>query len=102
PPRSLLVEVGRSPRSLLVEVGRSPRSLLVEVGRSPRSHLVEVGRPPRSLPPGSPASDLPFDNSRYQNLQHHVYTPFTFVDYDVDLSQFRLPQPSSGRPSPRS
>ncbi|KAJ6667638.1 hypothetical protein lerEdw1_016759 [Lerista edwardsae] len=42
-----------------------------------------------------------FDASSYKNLQHHEYTPFTFVDYDVELSKFRLPQPSSGRLSPR-
>ncbi|XP_048348653.1 NADH dehydrogenase [ubiquinone] flavoprotein 3, mitochondrial isoform X2 [Sphaerodactylus townsendi] len=40
------------------------------------------------------------DTSTYKNLQHHEYTPFTFVDYDVELSKFRLPQPSSGRASP--
>ncbi|XP_053162474.1 NADH dehydrogenase [ubiquinone] flavoprotein 3, mitochondrial isoform X2 [Hemicordylus capensis] len=38
-----------------------------------------------------------FDISTYKNLQHHTYTPFTFVDFDVQLSKFRLPQPSSGR-----
>ncbi|XP_060091242.1 NADH dehydrogenase [ubiquinone] flavoprotein 3, mitochondrial [Heteronotia binoei] len=41
------------------------------------------------------------DISTYKNLQHHEYTPFTFVNYDVELSKFRLPQPSSGRVSPR-
>ncbi|XP_077198922.1 NADH dehydrogenase [ubiquinone] flavoprotein 3, mitochondrial [Paroedura picta] len=41
------------------------------------------------------------DISTYKNLQHHEYTPFTFVNYDVELSKFRLPQPSSGRGSPR-
>ncbi|KAL8190465.1 UNVERIFIED_CONTAM: hypothetical protein K2H54_054583 [Gekko kuhli] len=41
------------------------------------------------------------DISAYKNLQHHEYTPFTFVNYDVELSKFRLPQPSSGRVSPR-
>ncbi|XP_062982661.1 NADH dehydrogenase [ubiquinone] flavoprotein 3, mitochondrial [Elgaria multicarinata webbii] len=41
-----------------------------------------------------------FDNSTYKNLQHHEYTPYTFVDYDVFLSKLRLPQPSSGRLSP--
>ncbi|XP_070606592.1 NADH dehydrogenase [ubiquinone] flavoprotein 3, mitochondrial isoform X1 [Erythrolamprus reginae] len=41
------------------------------------------------------------DTSTYKNLQHHEYQPFTFVDFDVLLSKFRLPQPSSGRLSPR-
>ncbi|XP_074930020.1 NADH dehydrogenase [ubiquinone] flavoprotein 3, mitochondrial isoform X1 [Chelonoidis abingdonii] len=42
-----------------------------------------------------------FDNSTYKNLQHHEYNMYTFVDFDVELSQFRQPQPSSGRLSPR-
>nr|XP_025953801.1 NADH dehydrogenase [ubiquinone] flavoprotein 3, mitochondrial isoform X4 [Dromaius novaehollandiae] len=42
-----------------------------------------------------------FDNSTYQNFQHHEYGIYTFVDFDVVLSKFRQPQPSSGRPSPR-
>ncbi|XP_075053674.1 NADH dehydrogenase [ubiquinone] flavoprotein 3, mitochondrial [Mixophyes fleayi] len=52
-------------------------------------------------PPAAPAPEEPFDNSKYQNEQHFSYTPFTFVEYDVELAKFRLPQPSSGRPSPR-
>ncbi|XP_052530216.1 NADH dehydrogenase [ubiquinone] flavoprotein 3, mitochondrial isoform X2 [Tympanuchus pallidicinctus] len=42
-----------------------------------------------------------FDNSTYKNLQHHEYNIYTFIDFHVDLSKFRQPQPSSGRPSPR-
>ncbi|XP_038245506.1 NADH dehydrogenase [ubiquinone] flavoprotein 3, mitochondrial [Dermochelys coriacea] len=42
-----------------------------------------------------------FDNSTYKNLQHHAYNMYTFVDFDVELSKFRQPQPSSGRLSPR-
>nr|XP_020462228.1 NADH dehydrogenase [ubiquinone] flavoprotein 3, mitochondrial isoform X2 [Monopterus albus] len=48
-----------------------------------------------------PEPEEPFDNSTYKNYQHHSYTPFTFVDLDVEMAKFRLPQPSSGRPSPR-
>nr|XP_060626254.1 NADH dehydrogenase [ubiquinone] flavoprotein 3, mitochondrial [Anolis sagrei ordinatus] len=51
-------------------------------------------------PPVETAQE-PFDISAYKNLQHHEYTPYTFVDYDVLLSELRLPQPSSGRLSPR-
>uniref|UniRef100_A0A8C7ASD1 NADH dehydrogenase [ubiquinone] flavoprotein 3, mitochondrial n=1 Tax=Neovison vison TaxID=452646 RepID=A0A8C7ASD1_NEOVI len=47
----------------------------------------------------SPAE--PFDNTTYRNLQHHDYTPYTFLDLNLDLSKFRMPQPSSGRESPR-
>ncbi|CAH2218538.1 NADH dehydrogenase [ubiquinone] flavo 3, mitochondrial isoform X2 [Pelobates cultripes] len=53
------------------------------------------------VPSPAAVADLPFDNSRYQNLQHYSYTSFTFVDFDVSLAQFRLPQPSSGRLTPR-
>ncbi|XP_041128131.1 uncharacterized protein ndufv3 [Polyodon spathula] len=42
-----------------------------------------------------------FDISTYKNLQHHNYTTYTFADYDTEMTKYRLPQPSSGRPSPR-
>ncbi|XP_051564543.1 NADH dehydrogenase [ubiquinone] flavoprotein 3, mitochondrial-like isoform X2 [Myxocyprinus asiaticus] len=42
----------------------------------------------------------PFDNTTYKNLQHHLYNMYTFADMDVEMSKHRLPQPSSGRPSP--
>ncbi|XP_072253892.1 NADH dehydrogenase [ubiquinone] flavoprotein 3, mitochondrial isoform X2 [Leuresthes tenuis] len=48
-----------------------------------------------------PEPEEPFDNSTYQNLQHHNYNPYTFADLDVEMAKFRLPQPSSGKPSPR-
>ncbi|XP_041066561.1 uncharacterized protein ndufv3 [Carcharodon carcharias] len=41
------------------------------------------------------------DTSSYKNTQHHDYTPLTFVDLDVEMAKYRLPQPSSGRMSPR-
>uniref|UniRef100_A0A8C5I669 NADH dehydrogenase [ubiquinone] flavoprotein 3, mitochondrial n=1 Tax=Gouania willdenowi TaxID=441366 RepID=A0A8C5I669_GOUWI len=41
----------------------------------------------------------PFDNNTYRNLQHHTYNPYTFADLDVEMAKFRLPQPSSVRPS---
>ncbi|XP_004452804.1 NADH dehydrogenase [ubiquinone] flavoprotein 3, mitochondrial isoform X1 [Dasypus novemcinctus] len=43
----------------------------------------------------------PFDNTTYKNLQHHAYSTFTFLDLNLELSKFRMPQPSSGRESPR-
>ncbi|XP_053483449.1 myristoylated alanine-rich C-kinase substrate isoform X2 [Ictalurus furcatus] len=43
----------------------------------------------------------PFDNTTYKNLQHHSYHTYTFVDMDVEMAKHRLPQPSTGRPSPR-
>lgn len=48
-----------------------------------------------------PEPEEPFDNSTYKNYQHHSYNPYTFADLDLEMAKFRLPQPSSGRPSPR-
>ncbi|XP_075398377.1 NADH dehydrogenase [ubiquinone] flavoprotein 3, mitochondrial isoform X2 [Tenrec ecaudatus] len=50
-------------------------------------------------PAAAPAK--PFDNTTYKNLQHHDYNEYTFLDLNLDLSKFRMPQPSSGRESPR-
>lgn len=51
--------------------------------------------------PVSAAPTEPFDNTTYKNLQHHDYSTYTFLDLNLDLSKFRMPQPSSGRESPR-
>ncbi|CAB1329098.1 unnamed protein product [Coregonus sp. 'balchen'] len=51
--------------------------------------------------PPEPAPPEPFDNSTYNNLQHHNYNHYTFADLDLEMAKYRLPQPSSGRPSPR-
>ncbi|XP_006063899.3 NADH dehydrogenase [ubiquinone] flavoprotein 3, mitochondrial isoform X1 [Bubalus bubalis] len=51
--------------------------------------------------PASAAPTEPFDNTTYKNLQHHDYSTYTFLDLNLDLSKFRMPQPSSGRESPR-
>uniref|UniRef100_A0AAZ3QXX8 NADH dehydrogenase [ubiquinone] flavoprotein 3, mitochondrial n=1 Tax=Oncorhynchus tshawytscha TaxID=74940 RepID=A0AAZ3QXX8_ONCTS len=50
--------------------------------------------------PPAPAPES-FDNSTYKNLQHHNYNHYTFADLDLEMAKYRLPQPSSGRPSPR-
>uniref|UniRef100_UPI003AAF25C3 NADH dehydrogenase [ubiquinone] flavoprotein 3, mitochondrial-like isoform X2 n=1 Tax=Centroberyx gerrardi TaxID=166262 RepID=UPI003AAF25C3 len=47
-----------------------------------------------------PEPEEPFDNSTYKNYEHHGYNPFTFADLDLEMAKHRLPQPSSGRPSP--
>ncbi|XP_049730911.1 NADH dehydrogenase [ubiquinone] flavoprotein 3, mitochondrial isoform X1 [Elephas maximus indicus] len=47
----------------------------------------------------APAS--PSDTTTYKNLQHHDYNAYTFIDLNLELSKFRMPQPSSGRESPR-
>ncbi|XP_061649348.1 uncharacterized protein ndufv3 isoform X2 [Phyllopteryx taeniolatus] len=60
-----------------------------------------------STPPLEAATMAPadpegtFENSTYRNYQHHSYTPYTFVDMDVEMAKYRLPQPTSGRHSPR-
>ncbi|XP_072115891.1 uncharacterized protein ndufv3 isoform X1 [Mobula birostris] len=41
------------------------------------------------------------DPSTYKNTQHHDYTPLTFIDLEMEMVKYRLPQPSSGRLSPR-
>ncbi|XP_043730526.1 NADH dehydrogenase [ubiquinone] flavoprotein 3, mitochondrial isoform X1 [Cervus elaphus] len=51
--------------------------------------------------PASATPTEPFDNTTYKNLQHHDYSTYTFLDLNLDLSKFRMPQPSSGRESPR-
>ncbi|KAB0374089.1 hypothetical protein FD755_014345 [Muntiacus reevesi] len=51
--------------------------------------------------PASTTPTEPFDNTTYKNLQHHDYSTYTFLDLNLDLSKFRMPQPSSGRESPR-
>ncbi|XP_032075305.1 NADH dehydrogenase [ubiquinone] flavoprotein 3, mitochondrial isoform X1 [Thamnophis elegans] len=56
---------------------------------------------PKVARPSPETAQETHDISTYKNLQHHEYQPFTFVDFDVLLSKFRLPQPSSGRLSPR-
>ncbi|XP_049584400.1 uncharacterized protein ndufv3 isoform X3 [Syngnathus scovelli] len=53
--------------------------------------------PAKMVPKPEDASD----NSKYQNYQHHSYTPYTFADMDLEMAKYRLPQPTSGRPSPR-
>ncbi|XP_048202146.1 NADH dehydrogenase [ubiquinone] flavoprotein 3, mitochondrial isoform X2 [Perognathus longimembris pacificus] len=57
--------------------------------------------PGQAEPAQAPAPPEPFDNTTYRNLQHHDYNAYTFLDVNLDLSRFRLPQPSSGRESPR-
>ncbi|XP_054984764.1 NADH dehydrogenase [ubiquinone] flavoprotein 3, mitochondrial isoform X1 [Sorex araneus] len=58
-----------------------------------------AGSTRESAPP--PPVPEPFDNSTYRNLQHHEYTVYTFLDVNLQLAKQRLPQPSSGRESPR-
>lgn len=72
-------------------------SLLLSLG----SQVFNFFSPSLEAKPTVATPQEDFDTSTYKNLQHHEYTPFTFVDFDVELSKFRLAQPSSGRISPR-
>ncbi|XP_054556226.1 NADH dehydrogenase [ubiquinone] flavoprotein 3, mitochondrial isoform X1 [Talpa occidentalis] len=75
-------------------------ALKLEEGEMAAGAASGVGRRDATQEP-APAPPEPFDNTTYRNLQHHDYTPYTFLDVNLDLSAFRLPQPSSGRESPR-
>ncbi|XP_075396654.1 NADH dehydrogenase [ubiquinone] flavoprotein 3, mitochondrial-like [Tenrec ecaudatus] len=75
------------------------------------SLATKSGKSEKGLPPNPKKQSLPkrarccpaepFDNTTYKNRQHHDYNEYTFLDLNLDLSKFRMPQPSSGRESPR-
>ncbi|KAG8545624.1 hypothetical protein GDO81_020584 [Engystomops pustulosus] len=88
-----------SPEAPIISTTRSEEaSGGAEETSAPESAEIHESHSP---PEPRAAPQDPFDNTKYQNLQHFNYTPFTFVDVDVELAKYRLPQPSSGRPSPR-
>ncbi|XP_047225827.1 uncharacterized protein ndufv3 isoform X2 [Girardinichthys multiradiatus] len=64
-------------------------------------HAETVAEQPEEPAEVPPEPEEPFDNSTYKNYQHHSYTSYTFADLDVEMAKYRLPQPSSGKPSPR-
>uniref|UniRef100_A0A673IK08 Uncharacterized protein n=1 Tax=Sinocyclocheilus rhinocerous TaxID=307959 RepID=A0A673IK08_9TELE len=101
--------------AFLLRLGRlgSVKCLLRESWSTPRTPFVAALCTKGDVPPKTakkakasskkqaPEPELePFDNTTYKNLQHHHYNMYTFADVDVDLSKYRLPQPSSGRSSP--
>ncbi|XP_057553570.1 NADH dehydrogenase [ubiquinone] flavoprotein 3, mitochondrial isoform X2 [Hippopotamus amphibius kiboko] len=101
----LLLRRGRAGplQTVLLEAGVF-RGLASTVSLSAESGKNEKGLPPNrkaQSPPKQPAPAEPFDNSTYKNLQHHDYSTYTFLDLNLELSKFRMPQPSSGRESPR-
>ncbi|XP_071989653.1 NADH dehydrogenase [ubiquinone] flavoprotein 3, mitochondrial [Engystomops pustulosus] len=88
-----------SPEAPIISTTRSEQaSVGAEETSAPESAEIHESHSP---PEPRAAPQDPFDNTKYQNLQHFNYTPFTFVEVDVELAKYRLPQPSSGRPSPR-
>ncbi|XP_016073763.1 PREDICTED: NADH dehydrogenase [ubiquinone] flavoprotein 3, mitochondrial isoform X2 [Miniopterus natalensis] len=97
----------RALKTMLLE-GQVFRGLAPTASLSAESGKSDKGLPPNSKkqsPPKKPAQAAappePFDNTTYKNLQHHDYTVYTFLDINLHLSKLRLPQPSSGRESPR-
>ncbi|XP_008561407.1 PREDICTED: NADH dehydrogenase [ubiquinone] flavoprotein 3, mitochondrial isoform X1 [Galeopterus variegatus] len=70
-----------------------------ERGEDSATHMEDPDCTQEAAPTLAPAE--PSDTTTYKNLQHHDYTMFTFLDLNLDLSKFRLPQPSTGRESPR-
>ncbi|KAM4863884.1 NADH dehydrogenase [ubiquinone] flavoprotein 3, mitochondrial isoform X2 [Urocitellus parryii] len=80
----------------------STASLCAESGKNEKGHSLNPKKqsPPKK-PAQAPAPPKLNDTTTYKNLQHHDYNTYTFLDLNRDLSQFRMPQPSSGRESPR-
>uniref|UniRef100_A0A8D2DZW0 NADH dehydrogenase [ubiquinone] flavoprotein 3, mitochondrial n=1 Tax=Sciurus vulgaris TaxID=55149 RepID=A0A8D2DZW0_SCIVU len=77
-------------------------SLCAESGKNEKGHSLNPKK--QSSPKKSaqaPVPPEPADTTTYKNLQHHDYHTYTFLDLNLDLSKFRMPQPSSGRESPR-
>ncbi|XP_028623800.1 NADH dehydrogenase [ubiquinone] flavoprotein 3, mitochondrial isoform X2 [Grammomys surdaster] len=70
--------------------------LQVAAGEAPPT---DAGTPQEA--PADTQEPEPTDTTTYKNLQHHDYSTYTFLDLNMELSKFRLPQPSSGRESPR-
>ncbi|XP_015998959.2 NADH dehydrogenase [ubiquinone] flavoprotein 3, mitochondrial isoform X2 [Rousettus aegyptiacus] len=106
---ALLLRQGRARalKTMLLE-GPMFQGLAPAVSLSAKSGKSDQGLPPKpkkQSPPKGPAEAAvpaePFDNTTYKNLQHHDYNTYTFLDLNLNLSKFRLPQPSSGRESPR-
>ncbi|XP_054573516.1 NADH dehydrogenase [ubiquinone] flavoprotein 3, mitochondrial-like [Eptesicus fuscus] len=98
-------------KTLLLE-GQVFRRLASTASLSAESGKSDKGLPPNSKKQSPPKKPAPaaapaaapaesFDTTTYKNLQHHDYNVYTFLDVNLDLSDQRLPQPSSGRESPR-
>ncbi|XP_039101443.1 NADH dehydrogenase [ubiquinone] flavoprotein 3, mitochondrial isoform X2 [Hyaena hyaena] len=106
---SLLLRQGRSGalKTVLLDA-RVLQGLAPSASLSAESGKSEKGLPPTPKKQSSPkkpaqaaSASEPLDITSYKNVQHHDYTPYTFLDLNLDLFKFRMPQPSSGRESPR-
>ncbi|XP_059944093.1 NADH dehydrogenase [ubiquinone] flavoprotein 3, mitochondrial-like [Mesoplodon densirostris] len=103
----LLLQGGaRGMKTVLLEAGVF-RGLVSTISLSAESGKNEKELPPnpkkQSPPKKSTLAATPaelFDNTNYENLQHHDYSTYTFLDLNLELSKFRMLQPSSGGESP--
>ncbi|XP_007519449.1 NADH dehydrogenase [ubiquinone] flavoprotein 3, mitochondrial-like [Erinaceus europaeus] len=79
------------------QVLRAPTATAARSAESGKAEKGQLAAPKKQSPPKKPAAPPPepLDNTRYRNLQHHDYTAFTFLDLNLDLAKFRMPQPSS-------
>ncbi|XP_005070734.2 NADH dehydrogenase [ubiquinone] flavoprotein 3, mitochondrial isoform X2 [Mesocricetus auratus] len=84
---------------------RAFRELSSTTPLSTESGKSEKGLQPSPKKQSAPKEHMlapePTDATTYKNLQHHDYSTYTFLDLNLALSKFRMPQPSSGRESPR-
>uniref|UniRef100_A0A8C6QSY8 NADH:ubiquinone oxidoreductase core subunit V3 n=1 Tax=Nannospalax galili TaxID=1026970 RepID=A0A8C6QSY8_NANGA len=101
---------GQEPVRFLKTIPDQKKGVLDEKTAGPRLEgkceaTVDEAQPIDPAPPQEARGDAqepePTDTTTYKNLQHHDYNSYTFLDLNLDLSKFRMPQPSSGRESPR-
>ena len=57
----------------------------------------DTQKPAQAAGPAKPSNT---NTTTYRNLQPHDYTAYTFLDLNLDLSKFSMPQASSGQESP--
>ncbi|XP_034380818.1 NADH dehydrogenase [ubiquinone] flavoprotein 3, mitochondrial isoform X2 [Arvicanthis niloticus] len=100
---SLLLRGGRvrALKTVLLEARVFRGELASTVSLSTESEKSEKVTGPHPTTQSVPKEPEPTDTTTYKNLQHHDYNTYTFLDLNLELSKFRLPQPSSGRESPR-
>ncbi|XP_023192192.1 NADH dehydrogenase [ubiquinone] flavoprotein 3, mitochondrial isoform X2 [Xiphophorus maculatus] len=78
-----------------------PPALFCSEAKEPVKPVNNTKDPDKKSAAVPPEPEKSFDNSTYKNYQHHSYTSYTFADLDVEMAKYRLPQPSSGKLSPR-
>eukprot|EP00069_Balaena_mysticetus_P013325 bmy_22041T0 len=97
-----LVTHGISLKIILKTKCPFPNGLTIKSGKNEKGLPPNPKKqsPPKKSAPAATPAEL-FDNTTYKNLQHHGYSTYTFLDLNLELSKFRMFQPSSGGESPR-